>query len=101
MCRVRRAATVAWGPSLEDGPMLMSTLDGVETFPAYPELAGKRVLLTGLSRQHGVDIARAFAEHRTRLVLQVTDDCAETQAVAEIAAQAALDMRVFTGPLLG
>ncbi len=80
--------------------MLMSTLDGVETFPAYPELAGKRVLLTGLSRSHGVDIARAFAEHRTRLVLQVAEECAETQAVAEIAAQAALDMRMFTAPLL-
>ena len=78
--------------------MLMSTLDGVEAFPAYPELAGKRVLITGLSRTHGVDIARAFAEHRTRLVLQVAEDCAEMQAVAEIAAQSALEMRLFTGP---
>lgn len=79
--------------------MLMSTLDGVETFPAYPELAGKRVLLTGLSRAHGVDIVRALAEHRTRLVLQVAEDCAETETVAEIAAQTALDMRLFTGRL--
>jgi len=79
--------------------MLMSTLDGVEAFPAYPELAGKRVLITGLSRTHGVDIARAFAEHRTRLVLQMTEDCAEMQAVAEIAAQSALEMRLFTGAL--
>lgn len=79
--------------------MLMSTLDGVETFPAYPELAGKRVLLTGLSRTHGVDIARALAEHRTRLVLQVAEDCVETETVAEIAAQTALDMRLFTGLL--
>jgi 3-oxoacyl-[acyl-carrier protein] reductase len=80
--------------------MLMSTVDGVETFPAYPELAGKRVLITGLSRAHGVDIARAFAEHRTRLVLHASEDCAETQAVAEIAAQSALEMRLFTGSLL-
>lgn len=81
--------------------MLMSTLDGVDTYPAYPELAGKRVLITGLSRAHGVDIARAFAEHRTRLVLHASEDCAETQAVAEIAAQSTLDMRLFTGPLSG
>lgn len=79
--------------------MLMSTLDGVDTYPAYPELAGRRVLITGLSRAHGVDIARAFAEHRTRLVLHVAEDCAETQAVAEIAARSTLEMRMFTGPL--
>ena len=79
--------------------MLMSTLDGVETYPAYPELAGKRVLITGLTRTHGVDIARAFAEHRTRLVLHASEDCAETQTVAEIAAQSALEMRLFTGSL--
>jgi 3-oxoacyl-[acyl-carrier protein] reductase len=79
--------------------MLMSTLDDLEAFPAYPELAGKRVLLTGLSRTHGVDIARAFAEHRTRLILHATEECAETQAVAEIAAQSALEMRLFTGAL--
>jgi len=79
--------------------MLMSTLDGVETYPAYPELAGKRVLITGLTRTHGVDIARAFAEHRTRLVLHASEDCTETQTVAEIAAQSALEMRLFTGPL--
>jgi 3-oxoacyl-[acyl-carrier protein] reductase len=78
--------------------MLMSTLDSVEMYPAYPELAGKRVLLTGLSRAHGVDIVRALAEHRTRLVVQLVEDCAETVAVAEVAAQTALDMRLFTGP---
>lgn len=80
--------------------MLMSTLDGVDAFPTYPELAGKRVLITGLSRTHGVDIARAFAEHRTRLVLHASEDCAETHAVAEIAAQSALEMRLFSGPLI-
>jgi 3-oxoacyl-[acyl-carrier protein] reductase len=79
--------------------MLMSTLEGVETFPAYPELAGKRVLVTGLSRAHGVDIVRALAEHRTRLVLQIAEDCTETETIAEIAAQTALEMRLFTGPL--
>lgn len=79
--------------------MLMSTLDGVDTYPAYPELAGKRVLITGLTRTHGVDIARAFAEHRTRLILHASEDCFETQAVAEIAAQSTLEMRLFTGPL--
>jgi NAD(P)-dependent dehydrogenase (short-subunit alcohol dehydrogenase family) len=79
--------------------MLMSTLDGVETYPAYPELAGKRVLITGLNHAHGVDLARAFAEHRTRLVLQAVDDGEEMHAIAEIAARTALDIRFFNGPL--
>jgi NAD(P)-dependent dehydrogenase (short-subunit alcohol dehydrogenase family) len=81
--------------------MLMSTLDGVETFPAYPELAGKRVLITGLNCAHGVDIARAFADHRTRLVLHAADDTAEMATIAELAARTALDIRLFTGPLEG
>jgi 3-oxoacyl-[acyl-carrier protein] reductase len=80
--------------------MLMSTLDGVEFAPEYPELAGKRVLLTGLKGSLGVEIARAFADHKARLVLHACVDDEETQALAEIVAQAAMDVRLFTGPVL-
>ena len=78
--------------------MLMSPIEGVRSAPAYPELAGKRVLITGLSSKCGVDFARAFAEHKARLILQFDEMSDETQAIAEIAAPAALDMQVF-GPI--
>ena len=66
--------------------MLMSVIEGTPTVPGYPELAGKRVLITGLTSTCGVDIVRAFAEHKARLVLQSAEDSAAMQTVAEIAA---------------
>lgn len=79
--------------------MLMSIIEGARSVPAYPELAGKRVLITGLTAACGVDIVRAFAEHKARLVLQL-DDTSETHAIAEIAAPHALDIKAF-GPAAG
>jgi 3-oxoacyl-[acyl-carrier protein] reductase len=66
----------------------------------YPELAGKRVLITGIASDGGVDIARSFAEHKTRLVLQFAESSESMQAVAEITTQAALEMKLF-GPVSG
>ncbi len=46
----------------------------------YPELAGNRVLITGLRPTLGVDIARAMADHGARLALhtpKLTEDVAE------------------------
>ena len=53
--------------------MLMSAIEGLKYAPSYPELAGKRILITGLSAGLGVDIARAFADARCRLVLQIDE----------------------------
>src|SRR5205085_7642824 len=78
--------------------MLMSVIEGARSAPAYPELAGKRVLITGLSSSCGVDIARAFADHKARLILQFDEMNERTQAIAEIAAPNALDIRAF-GPI--
>jgi 3-oxoacyl-[acyl-carrier protein] reductase len=78
--------------------MLMSVIDGARSAPAYPELAGKRVLITGLSSSCGVDIARAFADHKARLILQFDEMSERTQAIAEIVAPAALDIKAF-GPV--
>lgn len=49
--------------------MLMSVIDNSLTSQRYGELAGARVLITGLSDTVGLDIARAFADHRARMVL--------------------------------
>jgi 3-oxoacyl-[acyl-carrier protein] reductase len=78
--------------------MLMSVIEGALSVPAYPELVGKRVLITGVTRRSGIDIARAFAEHRGRVILQFAEASAPMQAVAEIVAPAALAARVY-GPV--
>lgn len=50
--------------------MVMSVVEDHVAADLHPELAGARVLITGLESGHGVDIARAFAEQGCRLVLQ-------------------------------
>lgn len=50
--------------------MVMGVIEDSRVATEYPELAGARVLITGLESGHGVDIARAFAEQGCRLVLQ-------------------------------
>ena len=80
--------------------MLMSVIEGALSVPAYPELAGKRVLVTGLTSRCGVDVARAFAEHRGRLVLQFAEASETMETVAEIVAPDALEAKVY-GPIGG
>lgn len=65
----------------------------------YPELAGKRVLITGITGRFGVDIARAFAEHNARLILQIEEASPETDTLAEVLSPLAQDMTVRSGPL--
>ena len=79
--------------------MLMTTLDGIELESAYPDLLGKRVLITGIDNEQGVDIARAFAEQRTRLVLHVNEMTAEMAVLGAIVAEGALDVKLFDGPI--
>jgi len=78
--------------------MLMSVIEGAYEAPAYPELAGKRVLITGVSSSSGVDVARAFAEHKARLILQFAEESEAMQGVAEMVAPHALDVEVY-GPI--
>lgn len=78
--------------------MLMSVIEGALSVPAYPELVGKRVLITGVTRRSGVDIARAFAERRARIVLQFAEASAAMRAAAEIVAPEALETKVY-GPV--
>jgi NAD(P)-dependent dehydrogenase (short-subunit alcohol dehydrogenase family) len=78
--------------------MLMSVMESVRQAPAYPELAGKRVLVTGITTSFGIDFVRAFADHRTRLILQFAEESEPARAIAEVAAPAALDVRAF-GPV--
>jgi NAD(P)-dependent dehydrogenase (short-subunit alcohol dehydrogenase family) len=78
--------------------MLMSVIEGALSAPAYPELVGKRVLVAGVTRRSGIDIARAFAERRARVVLQFAEAGAAMQAVAEVVVPDALETKVY-GPI--
>lgn len=83
--------------------MLMSSHAPLERFfgsvEVYPEIAGKRVLILGITSAHGIDIARAFAEHRARLILQIDEPSAETDALGEVLAPVATDLQIFNDPL--
>lgn len=80
--------------------MLMSPLDGAELPLEYPELAGRRVLVTGLTRAGalGVEIVRLLAEQRAAIVLSADDASPEVQALAEIVAPLATELQLYTGP---
>jgi NAD(P)-dependent dehydrogenase (short-subunit alcohol dehydrogenase family) len=79
--------------------MLMSAIDRNASAFLYPEIVGKRVLITGLSLGHGVDLARLFADHGARLVLHMTETGAEADALLEVLARNATEVRVYAEPL--
>jgi NAD(P)-dependent dehydrogenase (short-subunit alcohol dehydrogenase family) len=85
--------------------MLMNSLpdldDGEASYGVYPEVAGQRVLITGVSSRVGIDLVRGFAEHRPRLVLQMDETCAVTQALLETVAPLAADLSVTAEPFTG
>jgi NAD(P)-dependent dehydrogenase (short-subunit alcohol dehydrogenase family) len=79
--------------------MLLSVSESSSSIGHYPELAGKRVLITGLSLSHGVDVARAFADHGCRLVLHMTEAGEANDALLEVLAQTAVELRAYSDPL--
>jgi NAD(P)-dependent dehydrogenase (short-subunit alcohol dehydrogenase family) len=67
----------------------------------YPELRGRRVLITGVTDTQGIDIARAFAEHGARLVVQVDADPIAVAALGEMLAPTAAELNLMECPLNG
>jgi NAD(P)-dependent dehydrogenase (short-subunit alcohol dehydrogenase family) len=59
-------------------------------------LAGKRVLITGVSAASGIDIARSFAEAGARLILQCNDASPAVEALATLLAPVAAELSVHT-----
>lgn len=78
--------------------MLMSVVDELRLDAVYPELAGTRVLITGLSNACGVDIARVFADHHARLVVRASEDTPEIDEIAALLNQTAAGLKLFTDP---
>lgn len=79
--------------------MLISVAEIARNAGMYPELAGARVLVTGVHATRGVDLVRAFADHGCRMVLQVPDICPEMDALLVHVAQTALDIHVHHDPI--
>jgi 3-oxoacyl-[acyl-carrier protein] reductase len=63
----------------------------------YGELAGIRALITGFSTDCGVDVARAFADHRARLIIDAVAATPESDALAALLAETASEINLFTG----
>ena len=65
--------------------MLTTSLGGddldLAQFGLYPEIAGQRVLVTGITGERGIDMVRVFAEHGARLVLQMSETSEATQEI--------------------
>ncbi len=79
--------------------MLMSVAEIARNVGVYPELAGARVLVTGVFSTRGVDLVRAFGEHGCRMVLQVPEISAEIDALLGHVAESALEIHVHHDPI--
>ena len=64
------------------------------------ELVGARVLVTGLSASTGVDVARAFADVKARLVVHTTDLSPEVTALIALLSQSASEIKLYTDPII-
>ena len=76
--------------------MLMTVIGKDTSASSYGELAGIRVLITGISPVAGVDVARAFADHRGRLIVHAGIASPENDVVATLLAQTASEIELFT-----
>lgn len=75
--------------------MFVSVIKPQDQTEIHPDVLGARVLITGLSHTAGVDVARAFAEHKTRLVIQSADTSPEFAALIPVLAHDAQDMQLY------
>lgn len=78
--------------------MYMSVIAREAGSPAYPELAGARVVVTGLSSSFGVDLARAFADRKGRLYIQTAESSPEIVELAALIAETAGDLTLIDTP---
>jgi 3-oxoacyl-[acyl-carrier protein] reductase len=76
--------------------MYMGVVDQSPESEILRELAGSRVLITGLTAQSGVDLARAFADVKTKLIVQSADLAPEVTALVALLSQSAAEIRLYT-----
>lgn len=79
--------------------MVMGVAEDQSVASRIPELAGARILITGLESGHGVDIARAFAEAGCRIVLQIPELDTPLEVLLETLVRDAQEVNVTEGPI--
>ncbi|WP_439541899.1 SDR family oxidoreductase [Hyphomicrobium sp.] len=79
--------------------MLMSVIARQCESVDYSELSGARVLITGLTSETGFDLARGFADHGARLIIQSPEDSPEMTELAAVLAENSAAMKLFNDPL--
>ncbi len=83
--------------------MLMSVVEevvgGDKSMQLHPELAGKRILVTGVSGKTGVELVTSLADHQARLIINYGEDTAKMQALSELMTPNAMDLRVYNDAL--
>jgi 3-oxoacyl-[acyl-carrier protein] reductase len=77
--------------------MYMSAVGNGPEVEILGELEGVRVLLTGLTSTQGVDVARAFADVKARLVVHTSELGPEMTSLVALLSQSASEMKLFTG----
>lgn len=60
------------------------------------ELQGARILVTGLSATTGVDIVRAFARMKSKLIIHTSDLSPEVTEVIALVSQSASEIKLYT-----
>jgi 3-oxoacyl-[acyl-carrier protein] reductase len=78
--------------------MYMSVVARELASEAYPELAGARVVVSGLSTTLGVDLARGFADRKARLFVQAPERSPEMVELAALLASSAGDLTLIDVP---
>lgn len=63
----------------------------------YPEVAGRRVLISGVRNSFGLDVARTFAEAGARLIVQIDETSADTEVFSQMLAATAPAFSVRQG----
>lgn len=63
------------------------------------DLGGARVLITGLTASTGVDLARAFAGLKARLIIQTNEVTPEMTEIVAILSQTAAEIKLYTDPI--
>lgn len=75
--------------------MFMSVVERTSEFEVFPELAGARVLITGLTAEAGFEVAHAFAEHKACLTVVSSDNSPALTEIAALLGEAASELRFF------
>jgi 3-oxoacyl-[acyl-carrier protein] reductase len=78
--------------------MFMSAVAQRSGREVYPELAGARVVITGLTTAIGVDLALAFAERSARIVIQSPERSPEVTEVVAMVSKDASEFHHFGRP---